>query len=318
MANSAGSLSDRAVRGMLLTNINMARLWWATIVQRITSDQIAGEDFGLIGGPSQMEEDNGSPQGKEPKVFPWFIRNRHFSLTARIRRLEFLHANHDKLNQYLQSHMVAAGSHPGLILKDLINSAETSTCYDGTAFFNASHPIDNGTQSNLLTETVVDKTALTDKEASDLLMGAIARMYALTDNAGNAINENIQDIVITTSESIWKFLFPLVQKMYLSGGGSNPIVPNQRINVQADGFNFNLQVKMVPNMQADTFDLYAGGMVDGGPFIWQVLEETKANFLGPESEYCQLNDFVLMKLLASYNMAFGRYMRAVRTKISNA
>ena len=318
MADSAGSLSSRAVRGMLLANVNMARLWWATIVQRVTSDQLAGEDFGLIGGPGQMSESNGSIEGKEPKVFPWFIRNKHFELAARIRRLEFLKANHDKLNQWLQSHMVASGSHPGLLLKELINAAESATCFDGTAFFNASHPVDGGTQSNLLTETVVDKSALTDKEVSDLLMGGIARLFSLTDNAGNAINENIQDMVITTNETIWKFLFPVVQKMYLSGGGSNPIVPNQRINVQADGFNFNLQVKLVPNMQADTFDMYAGGMADGGPFIWQVLEDNKANFLGPDSEYCQINDYVLLKLMASYNMAYGRYMRAVRTKISNA
>jgi len=305
---------------MLLANVNLARFWWATMVQRVETNQLSGEEFGLIGGPAQMTEKNGSPEGKKPPVFPWFIRNKHFELSAQIPELEFKHASHDKLNQWLQSHMTAAGSHPGLILTDLINAAETKTCYDGVEFFSASHPlsVEGETQSNLISKTVVDKSEITDKEATNLLMKAVARMYALTDNQKNAINNDIQDIVITTSEDIWSVLFPVVQKLRLDGGGSNPIAPNQSINVQGDGFRFNFQVKFVPGMQSDTFDLYAGGMADGGPFIWQVLEDRKAKFLGLDSEYCTLNDEVLMKLNASYNMAYGRYQRAVRTKVTNA
>lgn len=318
MSKQAGHLSSRAVIGMLLANVNFARLWWGTIVQRVESNQLSGEDFGLIGGPGQMQEENGSTEAKEPKVFPWFIRNKFFELAARIPNREFKHASQDKLRQWLASHTVAAGQHPGQLLTSLINTAESATCYDGVAFFNASHPIDGGTQSNLITDTVVDKTALTDKEASDLFVQALARMYVLKDNAGNPINENVNDVVLTCGENLWRFFYPAVQKMYLSGGGSNPMLPGQKVAVQADGFNFNLQVKLVGDQTADQFDLYAGGMVDGGPFIWQVLDDLETVFMDLNTEYSQVNGHVLMKLNGAYNMAFGRYQRAVRTKISNA
>lgn len=312
----ASHLSSRNVIGQLLAVLNGTRFWWAGIVDRVETNQLNGEDFGLLGGPGQMKETNGSTEAKEPKVYDWFVKNRFFELAARIPNRTFRHSSQSLLTRWINSHASVAGRHPGVLLKDLINAAETNVCYDEVAYFNGSHPITGGTQSNLLSKTVGSLTGVTDKEMTDAVMAAIARIYSLTDDQGNAINEDVNNFTICASEGMWLFLQPALRKLLLAGGGSNPVGPGQQMNLNGDGYEFGCQVKLVPGMTANLFDVYAAGVPDGGPFIYQTLEELDTAFLGLESEYSKAEGHVLAKVEVAHNMAYGRYQRAVRQKLS--
>jgi hypothetical protein len=313
-------LSSRAVIGMLLASISAGKQWWGRVVQVVNSNQLNGEDYGFIGGPNPMEETNSDPQPGEPKVFPWFIRNRHFQVSARIPYLEFKHASPDKLRQWLASHGVVAGNHPGILLSTLINNAESNTCYDGLAFFSASHPYQldgaDTTQSNLISKTVASTTAITEAEMEQALLEAIARFAILRDNKGNEINGNVQDYVLACPAALWPFAEKALRKMNISGGSSNIFVNGQNVAVKADGLSFNARPVLLPRMTGTLVDLYAETGADGGPFIQQVLEDTTEKFLGPDSEHCALHNEVVAILRRSYNLAYGRYQRAVRVKFA--
>jgi len=320
--SGAAILSNRAVIGLLLASISAGRNWWGRIVQAVQSNQLNGEDYGFIGGPNPMEEVNSNPQPGEVKVYPWFIRNRHFQVSARIPALEFKHASMDKLQQWLASHGVVAGNHPGVLLSGLINNAESNTCYDGAAFFNASHPYEldgaAATQSNLISKTVVSTAAITEAEMEQSLLEASARFAILRDNKGNEVNGGLSDFVVACPAAIWPFAEKALRKMLISGGSSNifAMQNGNLVPMKADGMSFNARAVLVPRMTGTLCDVYGENAADGGPFIQQVLEDTTEKFLGLESEHCALHNEVVAIVRRSYNLAYGRYQRAVRVKFS--
>ena len=316
MKNAIGILSSRAIIAQMLLSLEIRRFWWASVVDRVTSNQLNGEDYGFIGGPGQMVEGLGDIEAREPGSFPWFIRNRHFQLACKIKNLEFRHAAREKLERYIQAHTTVAGNHPGVLIKDLVNTAETATCYDGEAFFATSHPVLDATQSNLITKTVVSAAAPTEAEIEMALLEAIARIYTLTDDQGNPVNDGLSAFEVACPAAIWPHVLKVIAKLRLNGGGDSVLANGQSVEVGADGFRFRVRPNLVPGMTGTLFDLYAQTERDGAPFIWQVLEDTEEKFLGLDSEYSTVNGHVLAVLRRSYNMAFGRYQRAVRTKLT--
>jgi hypothetical protein len=318
--SGAANLSNRAVIGQLLAIMAGVNQWWAGLCDLVTSTQLNGEDYGFLGGVGQMRETKGSLEAGEPQVFPWFVRNRFWELVARIPNAEFRHASSDKLRQWVGEHAVSAGHHPGQLLQTLLGTAESATCYDGVAFYSASHPIVRDgaatTQSNLKSVTVVDDAAITEAEMENALLGALVQFWGLQDNTGNDINSGIKTFKVASPAAMLPFLIKACQKMNISGGSSNVIAMGEAQTMRADGFDFRLKPVLATRMSGNLFDILAEGQQFGGPFIQQTLEDQENNFLGLDSEHSQVHGHVLAKVSRAYNIGFGRYQRALRVKFA--
>lgn len=142
------------------------------------------------------------------------IRNRTWEKTIGIPREAY---EDDQLGVYksqVRALAALAKQHPDELLVELIEGGFTGLCYDGVAFFSASHPITGGVQSNLVSGALSATT----------FESALLKLRSMKGKGGRQINPLAAGGKLTltvgpANEAAGK---EILVKEYIDGGDSNP------------------------------------------------------------------------------------------------
>lgn len=151
-----------------------------------TSSEGSDEEYGWLGQSPSMSEWVDERKLKSLNSFGYKLKNKDYEATISVKRNDLeddrLNAVNIRINDLAAK---AKQTHPRKLMFDALVAGTTELCYDGVAFFSASHSEgDSGTQSNIHTGTGVTLALLKDD-----IDAVIAKMKGLKDDTGEPFKE---------------------------------------------------------------------------------------------------------------------------------
>jgi phage major head subunit gpT-like protein len=313
ITNSKEVAVSRGLTQIMRTMIRNTRTLWPSIAMRVpsTSEQ---ENYAWLNDVEGMKEFLGERIFKELRATTYQIRNKTWEQSVGLDRHKVADDNYGMYTPVAQKTAQKGARHPDALLVDLIVNAETNVCYDGQFFFDTDHVEgDSGTQSNLLDFEVVDNTNVTAAEFKKAFHNALLQMFTFKTDTGDLI---VDPLAAGFEDDSLKILVPL--PLY-------EVADAAMTNLLGEGGGTFHRLRMAEVLPvtpmgsvmggSDTlFDLiYTGDVIK--PYIFQdrspLVYQTKGS-----------NDIEskLIKLMGEsrYNMGYGLWQHAVRTKFVNA
>ena len=206
-----------------------------------------------------------------------------------------------------------AAEHDEKILSALIVAGDTSNCYSGHPFFDTDHAVgDSGTLDN---DKAVDISALPTGdttgshgsttspsvgEAALVIQAGIQALFAMKDDQGEPVNQNMQEIMVMVPTSLMAPFEGALSMQYLAQGMSNPI------------YGSSIRKRLVVNPRLTWTERFAVFRTDSTvkPFIVQQEQAPVMEVVGAGSEYEFLNNARLYGVKKSGNVAYWDFTRA--------
>ncbi len=310
-------LSSRAVIGMFyeLLQAQNALTWMDLISNYFTSDQ-PSETYPWIGQSPRMREWIG---GRQPQGFhdqEIVVVNKKFESSIDI-PIDWFDDDHTgQIEVRIRELVEAATLHFWELLAAKIVTGETALCYDGQAFWSASHAEgDSGTQSNLVTYDISDGPASlmgsaatpSAEDFAGAFLKGIEAIIALKDDRGNFCNELLSEFIAFVPTTYLRAAAEAVGAQVVGNGRTNPMTAVG----QVEGYGF--KVRATPRLNATwttKFPLFA---TDGAQkaLIRQERSKPKLDVLLEGSDYAVKNDAYFYGMKARRNVAFGDWKKSV-------
>jgi len=127
--------------------VAQAAATWSNIATEVQSNT-AMEAYAWLGQWPQMREWVGERQIKNLMSHDYTIRNKNYEATIGVRRQDLMDDTYGVYRPIFNEMGRAAGTNDDYLVYSLLAAGTSGTCYDGHAFFSASHPVGIGTASN--------------------------------------------------------------------------------------------------------------------------------------------------------------------------
>ena len=121
-------------------------------------------------------------------------------------------------------------------LDTVLSALSTQTTYDGIAFFNASHPYNGGTTTNLATSSASSTGAITTAEGVTAYRAMKTAMGKIYNDQGQRANRTITDMVLfcgINNGTIMQQLFSKEDMLLPGGSGAPNPYRNENVTVVA-------------------------------------------------------------------------------------
>lgn len=203
-------ITSKEVLGLIFKALETnAGLNWVGPLSLESPSNSAQERYAWLGQVPQLREWKGARQAKQLMEFDYTLKNKKYETTLRV---ELDDLDRDKTGQLIKriGELAArTNSHWASLITALIESGESTLCYDGVNFFAATHTEgDSGTQKNLLTATevpsldVATATAPTSAEMAAAIFDVIAYMNSYKDDQGEPMNEGASKFIVMTGNPV--------------------------------------------------------------------------------------------------------------------
>ena len=208
-----------------------------------------------------------------------------------------------------------AVGHYGGLLSTLILAGTSGLCYDGKAFFAATHTEgDSGTQKNLLTNAevaaldVTTATTPTVAEAIKAILGVIAYMLGIKDDQAEPMNSEAKNFLVMTSVTLWPYLVHAVM------GEPSANESNVLKELKKQGFTVSVMAnpRLTYTTQFATFRTDA----PASALIRQEEEKITVGAKADGSEYEFDNDAHQYGIKAIRNVGYGYWQYASHATLS--
>lgn len=148
IVNTAGlSAIFTGFKGNFGTGFGRAQPKYLQVATEIPSGT-ASNLYGFLGQFPQLREWIGDRQIKNIKAHDYTLVNRDFESTVEVKRNDIEDDTFGVYAPLMEELGYAAGMHPDSLIFALLAAGATGLCYDGQAFFDASHPVGSSTVSN--------------------------------------------------------------------------------------------------------------------------------------------------------------------------
>lgn len=312
---------SRDVIGLLMALYEEQRaMSWATRLSLFNGGSTRGEEeYGIFGGFPGMREWIGERQMQTAIKKTYNIRNVKYESSMPFAEED---ADRDKsglFEAYIRDYAAQSpvGHWEDLIIA-LLNA--NGTCYDGIAYFSASHVLEAETaQVNELTATqcpalnIGTATAPTAEEAARALLQVIGYMRTFRNNKGRLVNRNAKQFtVMTASTAIGAAIQEAVSSNTLSGTVSNPLNGERLVGLK-------IEVEIEPDYtgSAPTTE-FLTFRTDGNlkPFLLQEEKALTYDMLDRTSDYFKLQNKLAVLLDARRGAGYGLWQHASRSTLS--
>lgn len=289
---------------------------WATSIGTLISSDSEVENYNWIGTAPKMEEWLGEAPLKQRPNYSATLKNKSFISAERIDKGDLRRDKTGQVRSIISSLGDATGAHWEELVDTLISNGETASGtdlegkpYDGQAFFDTDHSYTGSeyttNQSNDLSAGVYNiatATAPTTEEAADILNDLVGNFYALKDDRGRAINNNVQSFtVMVGTVALWAPLNRAATADNLAGGETN------------SAKQFNIKVILNPALSAKTTKVYAfANMQPLGAFI---LQDEVPVSVG-EEDPGRLVKYITVDAQAVRNAGYGLWQKAMLATLS--
>lgn len=292
---------------------------WANAISLYNGASDRGiEEYGILGANPAMREWIGARKINTLNKKPYEIRNRAYESTIGVKEAELNRDKTDMLKARLSTFASDAGAgHWEDLLTALINA--NGTCYDGQAFFSATHEWgDSGVQKNLVTATEIPSanvgtpTAPTATEMAGVLLESIAYMMTLKNDKGRQINGNARSftVQVSTVQLFSALLQAITSEKVGASAADNPLN-----GMKAAGYTFAPQFVAGLTTATDKIRIYRN---DGPikPFILQDEQGMQIELLGRGSDHYFHNKEILLGVDASRGVGYGEPLYALDVQLS--
>jgi phage major head subunit gpT-like protein len=313
-------LSSRAIIGLYYKRLEQksGMDWIEAISNYFTSDQ-ESETYKWLGQSPVMREWVGGRQAKGFLTNGLTIENKHFEGTLEINVKDLRRDKTGQITVRINEFADRTNAHWAQILSKLINSAESTVCYDGQYFFDTDHlEGKSGTQSNKIQ---VDLTGFVDQidggkvgaatapsEAAFRLavLKGIQQILSFKDDQAEPMNENATNFLVVVPTSMWYIAQAAVAVPLTVGGSTNSI------KVMND-----LNITVAQNPRLPWTDKFAIFRTDSAikPFIRQEEEGVKVKAIAEGSELEFTHDKHQYGVDTWRNVGYGYWQHACQVKL---
>lgn len=296
-------LSEAGVLGYMLNQIeSLGTAWFGPFTRRVTSTDPRSEEHGWLNGSATVTEKTGDNAFSTPAVNGQIVRHRNWNCGVRIPLNDWLANKADIVMGLVDESVEKALAHPGLRIQELVVAAESANAYDGQYYFDVDHAEgSSGTQDNDITLAKAG-TLPTVAECKAAILKACTQVMTFKDAQGDYVNMGANNFSVLAPAGI----FTTVAEACLSpliGGGDSNILAGRQV--------FTVVPQVLPAWSGSKLAVFRNRQPGrGSAFIQQVFMEQEPIVLGPGSEYAKEKDEVLIKVRATYQLAYGRWQES--------
>lgn len=314
MPSEYPKITSKEVLGLIYQALEQNdHLSWISQISMATTSTSAREKYAWLGQVPTLREWKGGRVIKRLSEYDYSITNKKYEATLGIQKDDLDREKVGQIQRRVSEFAMRERAHWASLTSTLLTA--NGTCYDGQAFFSASHSEgDSGTQNNLLTksthaalnfDTSGKPTAI---EMSAALLSVIGHFYTLKDDVGEPINEFAGSfVVVVPTPDYFSAAQTAISKLTVttSGGASvdNPLM----------GAGFNLKAYLNPRLAASSSVIFYVFRIDApvlpiirqqeGPTISQVLDENSDHFFK--------NDEILYGIKTKRAAGYGMWQYAL-------
>lgn len=265
-----------------------------------TKSTAADEKYGWLGNAPMMSEWVDERKLKALNGFSYTLANKDYEGTLSVDRNEIEDDQLGNVNIRIADLVNKAKSaHPRKLFFALLEAGTTGLCYDGAAFFSASHSEGaSGNQSNLLTGAGITLANIeTDLNAAE------AALIGFKDDIGEPVNEGDISLAVICPPAL-KALFTKLNTAELIGGNTN-VWKGKLSLILASG-----------RLTASATDYYVANTSPGlKPFIHQIRKPVTFTSMQGESEAGFMRKKYLYGVDSREAFGYGLWQKMV--KINN-
>jgi phage major head subunit gpT-like protein len=310
----AQGLGSRAIIGKFFAALEQyTGLSWIDLVSVLFDSDQESETYKWLGQSPVMREWIGGRHAKGFRENGITIVNKEFEATL---DLPIKWLRRDKTGQIqvrIDEMAQRAIGHYGSLLSTLIQAGTSGLCYDGKAFFAATHTEgDSGVQKNLLTATEVPAldvgtaTQPTVAEAIKAILGVIAYMLGYKDDQAEPMNSEAKNFLVMTSVTLWPYIVHAVL-------GEPSTESNVLKELKKQGFTVSVAAnpRLTYTTQFVTFRTDAPAKA----LIRQEEEKLSIDAKAEGSEYAFDNNMYQFGISASRNVGYGYWQYAAHATL---
>lgn len=183
-----------------------------------TTSTGSDEKYGWLGNPPAMNEWKDTRKINGLASYNYTLPNKHFESTIGVDRDEIADDRIGGIKMRIADMATKARQHPWKLFIDALIAGTTQLCFDGVAFFSASHVLGKqSAQSNLLTGTGITAALF----SADFIT-ARAKMKTYKDEHGEPANEGEADLYVVAHPDM-QGVIDVVIKSDLIDGATNTL-----------------------------------------------------------------------------------------------
>jgi len=264
----------------------------------------SSEKYGWIGNMPGMREWVGDRQFSELRSANFVIDNKHFESSLAIKKTDIADDNLGQYYPIMEQLGIEAAHHPDELWFDALELGESTACFDGQFFFDADHSWGkSGTQSNDLTSTVADTSAVTVAELKTAIRAAVKQMLGFKNDQGKLYHRStvsqLNDLTLLVPLALRDVAYDALESQLLSNS-TNVIVDRPTIVAS-------------PYLTSDVkFYLFKTGD-PVKPFVFQQREPLSRMMKGLDD--IEIKDVKFMTE-ARYNVGYFAWWTAVLTTLT--
>lgn len=307
-------ITDKEVLGLIFQALEQddGASWTSQIGMMATSTN-QQEKYAWLGQTPMFREWKGPRVVKKLLEYDYTLRNLPYEVTIGFKDADLRREKVAQIRSRISDLASRQQAHWAQLISTLITT--NGTCYDGQAFFSASHSEgSSGTQTNLLTSTEV--TALnigtagqpTAAEAAAIVNGVTGKFFGFKDDQGEYLNTDATSfiIMVPTPELLAPMQTAVAANTITTSGGASVDNP-----VKGTGWNF--QVKYNPRLAASSSAVFYVFRTDASvkPFIRQQEGPVNQTVLGPGSDHYFFEKETLYGMDTSRAAGYGMWQYAL-------
>jgi len=286
---------------------------WVPLISSTFTSNSASERYAGVGNPPALVEWIGERKIKDLAEYKVDVANNDYEATLKVFLKDLRRDKTGQLEMKIRGLAERAAEHDEKILSALIQGGETGKSYDGQDFFDTDHSV--GSSGTLDNDKAIDISALPTGdttgshgsttapsvgEAALVIQAGIQALFAMKDDQGEPINQNMQEIMVMVPTSLMAPFEGALNMQYLAQGMSNPL------------YGSSIRKRLVVNPRLTWTENIVVFRTDSAvkPFIVQQEQAPVMEVVGAGSEYEFLNNGRLYGVKKSGNVAYWDFTRA--------
>jgi len=283
--------------------VDSAQPFYPTVCYDASSVR-SSEKYGWSGNMPGMREWVGDRQFSELRSANFVIDNKHFESSLAIKKTDIADDNLGQYGPIMEQLGIEAAHHPDELWFDALELGESTACFDGQFFFDTDHSWGkSGSQSNDLTSTVSDTSAVTVAELKTAIRSAVQQMLGFKNDQGKLYHRptvsRLNDLTLLVPLALRDVAYDALESQLLSNS-TNVIVDRPTIVAS-------------PYLTSDVkFYLFKTGD-PVKPFVFQQREPLSRMMKGLDD--IEIKDVKFMTE-ARYNVGYFAWWTAVLTTLT--
>ncbi len=273
----------------------------------------AYEKYAWLGTAPVMREWKGGRQIHQPNESEWTIWNEKFENSLGI-PVDDVRRDDTGQHELLAASLgQRAAENPILILSKLIESGESSPCFDGQYFFSNNHQEGNSGLNNNKIQVQLSglpvlmhgsgPTSPSDDEMEKVIQEMIKALYTMKDDQGQPVNQTAQKFALVYPVNLMNQVLAALNNQTMGGGRQNTLASSKfQIDPYCDarlGWSSKLALFRTDHPVK--------------PFIHQVeVDNEIQSITDGDSEYVIMNDEYFFGVKRIEAVGYGDYKKAVQ------